>query len=463
MASNSIYKSAVFFFFLLVLAFFPSLSRGTDESIEAKVDSYFAPYLEMGNFSGVVLIGKGDEILLSKGYGMANYELGVPNSPNILFQMGSLGKQFTAVAILRLHESGRLDLADPIRKHIKEYRHGDKITIHQLLSHTSGVPELPETAVFTRSAGKDNGDNWIERLNKIKLEFAPGSKHAYRNINYMLLSEIVTRTSGTAVPDYIRENIFEPLGMTETVFNIGSVIKGRSESYYVDFDGLKNARNYSPMDGGAYYSSVEDYFRFIRGILNNKILSPASVERMLTPNLQSYGYAWYITTVENGGKLIFHGGSSTGYICSVSNLRDEDLTIIIFSNLGNISIGRMVSNLTAIALGRAYTIAKLRKVVALNPAILQRCEGSYKGEDGSPVWIRVEGDHLCIILGTKDNTYSSAGLNFKYILFPESQREFFAKEFDCQVEFVSFSAGKADRIRFTVNGSVKRLQRIEPQ
>ena len=461
MICDSFLRTASFLLFGTILAYIPSFVVAEDNNIEARTDAYFAPYLEMGNFSGAVLIGKGDEILLSKGYGMANYELEVPNSPHIRYQLGSLGKQLTAAAILKLQEQGRLVLSDPIRKHIMNYRHGDKVKIHHLLSHSSGVPELPETGVFSKSEKKDSGKNWIDRLNKIKLEFAPGSQFAYRNINYMLLSEIVIRASGTTVPDYIRENICKPLGMTETVFNVGLVIEGRSEGYYLDFEGLKNARLYSPMDVGASYSSVDDYFRFLRGIFNKEILSPASVERMLTPYLESYGYAWYITEVETDRKLVFHGGSAPGYICNVSNLRDEDLTIIVFCNIGNISLGKIVSDLAAIAQGQPYNIPKTRKTIVLNPASLSRYEGYFKGDDENVVWIRIEDDHLSLVLSTKGNFYSSGGLSFKYILFPESQRQFFAKEFDGQVEFLSFASGKAEQIRFTVNGKQRMLRRIE--
>jgi CubicO group peptidase (beta-lactamase class C family) len=457
--------------YLAILAFLAVLASsslsGTQtsvslEEIEHQADEYFGPYLEMGNFSGAILIGKGSEILLSKGYGMANYELGVANTPQTCFQIGSLGKQLTATAIMQLNERGLLGLSDPVRKHIKEFRHGDKITIHHLLSHTSGVPELPETKVFAGfDEKKELRDNWIDSLNKEKLEFAPGSKFAYRNMNYILLSEIIIRVSGRTEPEYIRENILQPLGMDGYAFNDGRLIKGRAEGYFLVFDGFRNARFYSAMDMGASYSSVEDYFRFLRGLFDHKVLSPSSVEKMLTPNLESYGYAWNITEVENGRKLVFHGGGSTGYVCSASSLRDEDLTIIVFSNLGNISLGRIVSDLAAIAQGQPYEIPKTRKAIEIDPGTLGRYEGYFQGDDENVVQIRVDGDHLCIVIGSRSGAYSSGGLSFRYVLFPESQRVFFAKEFDGQVEFQSFESGKAERISLTVNGRCRVMTRIE--
>jgi CubicO group peptidase (beta-lactamase class C family) len=436
--------------------------KGSDDSLEAKADSYFAPYLEMGNFSGAILIGKGDGILLSKGYGMANYELGVPNSPRTCYQLGSLGKQITAVVILKLSEAGALDLSDPIRKYIKEYRHGDKITIHQLLSHTSGVPELPETGVFSKPDAKQgSAGDWLERLGKLKLEFTPGSRFAYRNMNYILLNEIIVRVSGESMPEYVGKNIFQPLGIDGMAFNDGSVIGGRSEGYYLDYSGLRNARFYGAMDAGAIYASVEDYFRFLRGIFDHRILSASSVEKMLTPNLESYAYAWNIAEIEGGSRLAFHGGSSSGYLCNVSSLIDDDLIIIVFSNIGNISLGRIVSDLAAIAQGQPFSIPPVRKAIELDPRALGRYEGYFQGDDENIAWIRIDGDHLCIVIGTGGNLSSPGGLAFRYLLFPESQRVFFAKEFDGQVEFLSFESGRAERIRFTVNGKSRDMRRIE--
>jgi len=196
----------------ILLLFVLSTTTCVAQDIEAKVDEYVGTYLKIGNFSGSILIAKEGRILLSKGYGMANLEHDVPNAPQTIFRLGSVTKQFTSMAIMQLREKGRLDVDDPIAKYLPTYPNGEEITIHHLLTHTSGIPDFGEFPDLQKTIMIPSPvEKTIQRFKDKPLEFTPGEKFKYSNSGYILLGYIIEKVCGTSYEEFLKENVFQPL------------------------------------------------------------------------------------------------------------------------------------------------------------------------------------------------------------------------------------------------------------
>ncbi|UCC40131.1 MAG: serine hydrolase [Candidatus Aminicenantes bacterium] len=257
------------------------------QEIESKVDEYIGAYVEMNLFSGSVLITQKGEILFKKAYGMADYEHAVPNTPQTKFRLASLTKQFTAMAVMQLHEKGLLNISDPISQYIPDYPNGHKITIHLLLSHTSGIPN------FTVSTNEETRllpytlEMTIEKFKDKPLEFSPGEKFEYSNAGYYLLGNIIEKVTGKDYETVLKQNIFEPLGMTSSGYDHNHLIlKNRARGYHLEKGELYNAK-YIHMSNvhasGGLYSTVEDMYLWHRALYTEKLVKKNSLEKMFTP------------------------------------------------------------------------------------------------------------------------------------------------------------------------------------
>ncbi|MFQ5721449.1 MAG: serine hydrolase domain-containing protein [Candidatus Aminicenantales bacterium] len=201
---------------------------------KAEVDAYIKPYLDLGGYSGTVLIAKNGEILFRKGYGMASYEFDVPNTAKTKFQIASLSKSFTSAAIMILQERGKLSVHDPLSKFIPDYPGGKKITIHHLLTHTSGIPNVNNFPEYSRdSRFPQTLDEIIKMFKDKPLMFEPGEKYSYSNSNYNLLAYIIEKVSGVSYGEFLRKNIFQTLEMNETGHHgeASAIIKNLASGY----------------------------------------------------------------------------------------------------------------------------------------------------------------------------------------------------------------------------------------
>jgi CubicO group peptidase (beta-lactamase class C family) len=233
---------------LALLSLIPSAAVSQTRIVEAEVDRYLAPYIQMQDFSGTVLIAKDGKILVRKGYGMANYELGIPNSSQTKFHIASLSKTFTAAAIVLLQKQGLLSFDDPLSKFLPDFPNSDKIKISHLLTHSSGVPDfygLPEyeelkTKPMTLS-------DWIALLKTKPLDFEPGKQSSYSNSGYALLAFIIEKVCGKTYEDFLRQRIFAPLEMDHTgIWDDTRIIANRASGYdpWIDAAGLINTPFY---------------------------------------------------------------------------------------------------------------------------------------------------------------------------------------------------------------------------
>ncbi len=311
------------------------------DSIEQALDEFITPYVEDGHFSGSILIARGDDILVSKGYGMANLEHDVPNTPQTKFRIGSLTKQFTAMAILLLQEQGQLSVQDPVCDYVPDCPEAwQPITIHHLLTHSSGIPNFIDSPDFRETMALESTvEDTLKRFRDKPLRFSPpGLTYDYSSSGYVVLGYIIERVSETSYAEYLRENIFEPLNMMNTGYDFNDIVlKDRASGYLrVGANEFRNAA-YIHMSvvhaAGGLYSTVEDLYLWDRALYTETLVSQDSLDMMFTR-----GYGWGITEDMNH-RIIAHYGKLPGFYASIERFIDDDVVIIALSNIENPSLG----------------------------------------------------------------------------------------------------------------------------
>lgn len=318
-------------------------TKANYKEIQSKLIKCMDDYSKKDGFSGTILIAKDDDILLDRGYGMADYENNIANTPHTVFEIASLTKQFTATAILMLQEKKLLSVEDPLSKYIPDYPNGDKIKIYNLLNHTSGIRDYVELAESIESGKHTYTLEELIKLFKNKsLDFDTGTEFEYSNSNYILLGYIIEKVSKKNYKDYIKENILKPLNLSNTGFLSD---KANIKDKAVGYDTIDNNENeYKKAidtegsliaSAGEIYSTVEDLYRWEEALYAGKIINKQSLKEMFTPNSSDYGYGWFIDESNKGNKIISHGGNLSGYTSYVERNFSKKYLIIILSNREN--------------------------------------------------------------------------------------------------------------------------------
>ena len=333
------------------------LPVNTDESdikLRNKLDSYMNEQVREKKFSGSILVAQKGKVLISKGYGMANYELDVPNSADTKYSIGSVTKTFTATAVMKLAEKKKLSIDDKLEKYLPDYPHGDKIRISNLLEHTSGIPDFTDFPDFMDTV-RDyrTPDQLIEIFKDKPLEFEPGSKAQYSNSGYVLLAYIIEKVTGQEYEQYLKKEILEPLVMKDSgQIDTKKVLKNRASGYCILNGEIENS-DYSDMSyafgGGSLYSTVNDLYKWDRAFHSGKVLNKASINRMFTPNKDGFGFGWGISDTEIGAmkkKAIRCSGVVFGFNSQIDRYIDDDNVIIILSNFENLKNGSLVLSIS---------------------------------------------------------------------------------------------------------------------
>jgi Beta-lactamase class C and other penicillin binding proteins len=331
-----------------------------------KIDEYMLSHVNYGYFSGSVLIAKNGSIILQKGYGMANYELNALNTSDTKYRIGSLTKQFTAMAIMQLQEKGFLNVSDNIIKYLPGFPNGDKITIHNLLTHTSGLTDyINDDKSFNEDSRLySTPQKLVERFKNKPLLFKPGTKASYSNTGYLLLSLIIEKVSGKSYHDYLSENIFNPLNMKDTGWDKPeALIKNRAEGYGISDNKLVNAE-YTDMSNfygdGDLYSTINDLYTWDRALYTEKLVSKKTMDLIFKDYKSGYGYGW---KVEDSGKNIYHVGRVNGFYSYIGRFPEQNSTVIILSNNWSIPLATIYKNVDAILQDQKYELPKYTKPV----------------------------------------------------------------------------------------------------
>src|SRR5690606_26965464 len=294
--------------------------------------------------------------IIVKGYGFANIEHNVPVKPETIFQSGSVGKQFTAFAIMLLVEEGKINLDDKIGKYLGEVPAGwANVTVRHLLTHTGGFTDYPKEFDYRRDYTEDD---LLKIIRETPLAFEPGKKWQYSNLGYVTLGMIIRKASGQFYGDFLAERVFKPLGMTTArIITEADIVPNRAAGYELRDGTLKNQDWVSPSlnttADGALYLSLLDMIKWEEGLAAGKLLSKAAYEQMWAPAKLNggadhpYGFGWAVRTL-NGRRVIEHGGAWQGFKSFIARYPDDKLTVIAFANSANTNPAKLANGVAEV-------------------------------------------------------------------------------------------------------------------
>ena len=436
---------------ILILGVVSEVSGQPAADLSKSIDEILTQTYKPNEPGAAVIVVKDGKVVFRKGYGMANLELGVPVEPDMVFRLGSITKQFTAVAILMLVEQGKISLDDDLTKFLPDYpTKGQKITVTHLLTHTSGIKpytSLPEWLAMWR---KDVPLNELIAVFKDKpMDFAPGERYAYNNSAYVLLGAIIEKTSGQSYADFVEKNIFAPLGMTHSFYDdTARVFPRRVSGYSKPKDTWLNAAYLSmsqPHAAGSLASSVDDMALWDAALYTEKLLKQETLKRAWTSaklnsgRLTGYGFGWSLNSYE-GHATIEHSGGINGFSTYAVRMPDDRVYVAVLTNkdTGGPGPGRVAFRIAALASGKPFVDPA---AITLAPNILEKYTGVYQFTEKEKAIIRREGDKLFI-------TFPGGG---KTEITPSSETDFFVKESRSRLKFARNTGGVVTG--FTASGA----------
>jgi CubicO group peptidase (beta-lactamase class C family) len=430
-----------------LVAFFVVAGACRAQQGVSRMEQVIQFYVTQKQFMGTVLVARGSEVLLSKGYGFANLEWDIPDAPSTKFRLGSITKQFTAASILLLEERGKLKVEDPVKKYLPDAPPAwDKVTIFHLLTHTSGIPSFTGFPDYeSTEAIPSPVEKTVARFRDKPLEFAPGEKRNYSNSGYVLLGYLIEKISGQSYEKFVQENVFSPLGMKDSGYDSNTaIIRHRAAGYSPGPDGPVNMgfiHMSIPHAAGALYSTTEDLLRWEQDLFGGKLLSPVSLQKMTTPFKDDYAFGLTVHTA-NGHKVISHGGGIEGFNTFLAYYPEDKMTVAVLANLNGSAPEQIAGKLAAIAHGENVQLPSERKEIAVSPKILALYGGTYVLAPGFDLVVTLEGTQLM----------SQATGQPKVQLFAESETKFFLKVVDAQVEFLRNGKGAVTHLMLHQGG-----------
>lgn len=352
-----------------VLQFFTFTVSAQDKA--QKIEQLLSKYNEYGQFNGSALVAENGKVIFKKGFGSANMEWNIPNQPDTKFRLGSITKQFTALLIVKLAEEGKIKLDAPVTTYVPDYpkENGDKITIHQLLTHTSGIPNYTNAPNFLKEKARNpyTPADFVKTFSSLPLEFKPGEKFNYSNSGYFLLGYIIEKITGKTYEQYLQETIFTPLKMVNSGFDHSDVIlKNRAAGYEKNGKKIVNAAYLDmsiPYAAGSLYSTVEDLYLWDQALYTNKLLSEKSMESLFKPYIKAWGdesycYGWSIEDINNGDKgklkIIEHGGGINGFNTIISRIPADKNLVVLLNNTGGTVLGEMNAAIRSILYNQPF-------------------------------------------------------------------------------------------------------------
>jgi CubicO group peptidase (beta-lactamase class C family) len=403
---------------------------------------------DRNEFTGSVLVARGGEILLDQGYGQANREWGVPNDGDTKFRLGSVSKQFTAVAILQLRERGLVDIDAPIRTWITDAPAAwDAITPRQLMAHTAGLPNVTALESFRAYKMQETTpEATLALFRDLPLDFPPGEGWAYSNSGYLLLSLIIEKAGGQTYADYVAEHIFRPLGMTDSGYDVSSAILPRRASGYTPAPGggVINAEYVNmvvPQGAGALYSTTRDLLKWEQGLFGGRLLNAESMALLTTPVRNGYALGLGVRPSE-GGVLLQHSGGIEGFNTWMGHDTGSDMTVIVLGNLNGPAPDRIGADLMTLANGGTVTLAEERREIAIPVETLRAYEGVYDLAPGFAITIAVVDGGL---------TAQATGQQ-QLGLSAEAEDAFFLRLVDARITFTRDASGAVESLTLHQNG-----------
>jgi CubicO group peptidase (beta-lactamase class C family) len=406
----------------------PAFTKQTGNELDKLLSEQF----KKGETGCAAIVAQKGKIVYKKAFGMANLELNVPMNSDMVFRIGSMTKQFTAIAILQLMEIGKLDLHDTITKFITDYPNkGHTITIENLLTHTSGIKSYTSDPEFTTYMRIDKKPVEVINLFKDKpLEFDPGTQWSYSNSGYFLLGYIIEKISGKTYGQYLDDNFFKPLGMTNSYFGSDSrIIMNRAAGYQKGDTGMVNASIISmtiPYSAGSILSTVEDLYKWNQALHSYRLVKKETLARAFTEyhladgKGTGYGYGWFLRKLQ-GSPTIEHGGGINGFLTSGVYLPDEDVFVAVLSNSTSNQPEFVSLKMAALLIGKPYNFIEI-PYDRFTPG---EYDGIYENDEKTRRTISVENNKL----------FSQVKGGFMTLILPYQKDKFFIENSFATIEF----------------------------
>jgi CubicO group peptidase (beta-lactamase class C family) len=429
--SNTMRKLIYFISMLLLANLQAACQNNESKALDELMNSLFPD----DGPGGVALVVRDGEVLYRKAFGMADLELEVKMTPDNVFRIGSITKQFTACAILKLAEEGKLDLQDDITRFIADYpTHGYHISIEHLLTHTSGIKSYTGMEEWTAELRRKDFTTaeLVDLFKNQPMDFAPGEEYRYNNSAYFLLGYVVELISGMSYGDYIDSTFFKPLGMKNSYYGSTSrIIPHRASGYSMDRGIYKNAEFLSmtqPHGAGALISTVDDLYTWYRAVMDGEVISDKSLKKATTSYVLNngrktgYGYGWSLGNIQRSPR-ISHGGGINGYLTASIYLPEEELFVAVFSNCTCRDPDTDAVKMAAISLGKPYEWDS----ISMDDELLKSYEAVYTSEFDGDLFIRYHDGRI----------YAMRSGGSETALTPFERDKFFVKDGTSTFHFIS--------------------------
>ena len=438
--------------FVLLFHSASSCRTPPDSPVAQRLEAYLKPFVDTGNFTGCVLVASKRRVLFRRSYGMANYELHVPNSPETRFHIASVSKPFTAAAILQLEEQGRLSVSDHLSRFIPDFPNGDKITLDNLLTHTSGIPnvnDLPDYDTFARTP--HTLQQLVARFAGMPLDFQPGSDYHYSNSNYNLLALVLEKVSGESYGEYIRKHIFAPAGMRDSGYDgnalrlIPLAASGYEPAGVTAYEHAPYLDWSNKTGNGSLYSTVDDLYRFVRAFGANVVLQAATRQKYYVEG-RGNRYGWFVRK-RLGRRVMSSNGRSPGFTAALDRYPDDDVTIIVLSNsYATVSQDPIAEAIAAIVFGQPPPSPPDMRAATVQQSALAPCAGQYQyGPEyfvpNAKFALTYEPGYLLLQLG-----------DLRTPLVPLSANDFLERTFFGRVVISRDAAGNVDALTYHYAG-----------
>ena len=423
-----------------------------------RIDSLLLKSVNDAEFSGSVLVAKAGKIVLHKGYGYSHEEQKTPNDEQTIYCIASITKTFTAALILKLQEQGKLSVQDNINRYIPGFANGEKITIHQLLTHTSGMPDYLRDKGF-QSIDQSKPVTREEMMNFFKdkpLDFEPGTSFRYSNSGYTLLGYIIEKVTGTTYADALAGYIFKPLHMEHTTYGPPQGDHNKLATGYMM--SYKNFKRISPVvhasvsyATGAIYSTVGDLYKWHQALQKKKFLTEQSLTAAYKKDKGSYGYGWFTDSLYNRQR-VSHDGNIPGYKSNINRFPQDDVCVIALSNSNNSGVGGLVRNMVNIMYHQPLSTPFARlPVIQITDSIRKEYAGNYrfKKDDPTLVTVNVKDDKLIMTIAAEP----------AFELLPVAKDVF--KSGEARIEFKRNNTGRIQQIWLFSKGELAQVTKMD--
>jgi len=404
-------------------------AAGNDTRLETAVEAYLRPYVDLDVFQGVVLIARGDRIAFEKGYGFANVELEVRNTPARVFRIASLSKPFTEVALGRLVEEKRLALSDPLSRYIPDYPHGDKITLEMLRTNQAGIAHMNSIPFDEEADAPNTLDSLVKLLARQPLAFEPGSKTRYSNGGYALLAHVIEKASGRSYADYLEQAVLRPLGLANTRHEADQMlVPGRAYGYTVSPDERHRLvvppfqQMATKTGGGSLVSTAGDLHRFLRAMYGDKAIAPGTWRALFPPD-----------------SIFSYQGRCPGFNVYMSRDFAHDVDVVVLcNNYAAGMVGTIGADFLALARGLTVPTPRWRADLSVDSARARTFTGTYRAKPGAlpygegPFVVRWRNGDLVVY---RDQTPGD-------VLIPQGDDTFLLRNFWSELRFVATKATK---------------------